>query len=68
MTQLLEQAFLKAQELTEDEQNILARGMLMRMQELLENDTSIPETAILSESALSDWNRLEEQEAWQHLQ
>ncbi len=26
------------------------------------------ETAILSESALSDWNRDEEDEAWSHLQ
>ena len=26
------------------------------------------ETALLSEAALSDWNRPEEDEAWQHLQ
>lgn len=28
----------------------------------------IPETALLSEAALSDWNRPEEDEAWAHLQ
>ena len=27
-----------------------------------------PETAILSEAALEDWNRPEEDEAWAHLQ
>lgn len=74
MTQLLELAFAKAQKLTEEEQNMLARGMLTGMQELLEavsrqlRDASVPETTILSEDALSDWNRPEEQEAWQHLQ
>jgi hypothetical protein len=29
---------------------------------------SISETALLSEPALADWNRSEEDEAWQHLQ
>ena len=30
---------------------------------------SVPETALLSELALAeDWNRLEEDEAWSHLQ
>ena len=28
----------------------------------------IPDTALLSEAALSDWNRPEEDEAWAHLQ
>ena len=30
--------------------------------------TVIPETALLSEAALSDWLRPEEEEAWAHLQ
>jgi len=30
--------------------------------------SSIPETAVLSEEALADWNRTGEEEAWQHLQ
>ena len=29
---------------------------------------AVGETALLSEAALSDWNRSEEDEAWQHLQ
>ncbi len=29
---------------------------------------AVGETALLSEAALSDWNRPEEDEAWQHLQ
>ncbi len=29
---------------------------------------STSETALLSEAALADWNREEEDEAWQHLQ
>lgn len=34
-----------------------------------EEADSIPETALLSEAALSeDWNRPEEDEAWSHLQ
>jgi hypothetical protein len=28
---------------------------------------TIAETAVLSEQALADWNRSEEDEAWQHL-
>ncbi len=28
----------------------------------------IPETALLSEAALQDWNRPDEDEAWSHLQ
>jgi predicted DNA-binding antitoxin AbrB/MazE fold protein len=31
-------------------------------------DERLSETALLSEAALSDWNRPEEDEAWQHLQ
>ncbi len=30
--------------------------------------SGIPDTALLSETALSDWNRPEEREAWAHLQ
>ncbi len=30
--------------------------------------SSIPDTALLSEIALGDWNRPEEDEAWAHLQ
>ncbi len=33
---------------------------------LIEDDT--PETALLSQDALSDWNREEEEQAWAHLQ
>ena len=33
---------------------------------LVEDDT--PETALLSQDALSDWNRDEEEQAWAHLQ
>jgi hypothetical protein len=30
--------------------------------------SDVPETALLSELALEDWNRPEEDEAWSHLQ
>jgi len=33
-----------------------------------EKSQIISETALLSEAALSDWNRPEEEEAWSHLQ
>ena len=33
-----------------------------------ESDFRAEETAILSEAALSDWNRPEEEAAWDHLQ
>ena len=33
-----------------------------------EKSDVISETALLSEAALSDWNRPEEDEAWSHLQ
>lgn len=33
-----------------------------------ESASEIPETALLSETALQDWNRPEEDEAWSHLQ
>ena len=33
-----------------------------------EKPLRIPDTALLSEAALSDWNRPEEDEAWAHLQ
>ena len=33
-----------------------------------EKSEIISETALLSEAALSDWNRPEEDEAWSHLQ
>ncbi|RZB31868.1 MAG: hypothetical protein SRB1_01487 [Desulfobacteraceae bacterium Eth-SRB1] len=33
-----------------------------------EKSKFISETALLSEAALSDWNRPEEEEAWSHLQ
>lgn len=78
MTQLLEKAFVKAShELSEAEQNILAKAMLQGMRnliELVEQQTpekpniEVSETAILSEAALADWKRPEEEEAWQHLQ
>ena len=35
---------------------------------LAQTESAIPETALLSEAALSDWNRPEEDEAWAHLQ
>ncbi len=37
---------------------------------ILEDDpaTGLPETALLSEAALEDWNRPEEDEAWSYLQ
>jgi hypothetical protein len=36
---------------------------------LLDEEVLVPnETALLAEAALSDWNRPEEDEAWQHLQ
>ncbi len=36
---------------------------------LIEDDTyAAPETALLSQDALKDWNRDEEGEAWAHLQ
>ena len=36
---------------------------------ILTDDLDIPETALLSEAALSeDWNRSEEDAAWSHLQ
>jgi len=31
-------------------------------------DIRVPESALLSEAALEDWNRPEEDEAWSHLQ
>lgn len=33
----------------------------------MRKELAIPETALLSEAALSDWNRPEEDEAWAHL-
>jgi hypothetical protein len=33
-----------------------------------EPETSVDETAVLSEAALQDWNRPEEDAAWSHLQ
>jgi hypothetical protein len=33
-----------------------------------ESVTAMPETALLSEAALEDWNRPEEDEAWSYLQ
>jgi len=37
---------------------------------ILEEEPTVhpDETALLSEAALSDWNRPEEEEAWSHLQ
>jgi hypothetical protein len=36
---------------------------------LIEDDTpTVPETALLSQNALKDWNRDEEETAWAHLQ
>jgi len=36
---------------------------------LIEEDTAkVPETAVLSQDALMDWNRDEEEAAWAHLQ
>jgi hypothetical protein len=35
---------------------------------LEEPPSTVHETAILSEAALSDWNRPEEDDAWSHLQ
>lgn len=36
---------------------------------LIEDDTpAVPETALLSQDALMDWNRDEEEAAWAHLQ
>ncbi|MDB6007495.1 MAG: hypothetical protein JWR15_4482 [Prosthecobacter sp.] len=36
---------------------------------LIEDEaTAAPETALLSEDALKDWNRDEEETAWEHLQ
>ena len=35
---------------------------------LLEDESIPNETALLSETALADWNRPEEDEAWAHLQ
>lgn len=35
---------------------------------ILEEAPPVHEAAILSEAALSDWNRAEEEEAWSHLQ
>ncbi len=35
---------------------------------ILEDEPVAHETALLSEAALEDWNRKEEDEAWSHLQ
>ena len=35
---------------------------------ILEEPAPLSETALLSEAALADWNRPEEDEAWSHLQ
>lgn len=36
---------------------------------LIEDDTpAVPETALLSQDSLKDWNRDEEETAWAHLQ
>ncbi len=35
---------------------------------LVQLENVMPETALLSEAALSDWQRPEEEEAWAHLQ
>ena len=35
---------------------------------LVDEESEIPETAMLSEDALADWNRPEEDAAWSHLQ
>ncbi len=45
------------------------RALLTILEEPAETPGVMPgEAALLSEAALSDWNRAEEDEAWSHLQ
>ena len=45
------------------------RALIIILEEPARGEAEVDETALLSEAALAeDWNRAEEDEAWQHLQ
>ena len=45
------------------------RALVIILEEPARGEAEVDETALLSEAALAeDWNRAEEDEAWQHLQ
>ena len=45
------------------------RALVTILEEVSEDEAQLNETTLLSEAALAeDWNRPEEDEAWQHLQ
>ena len=65
MTQRLKRAFQRAAHLPETVQDAIAEELLAR----IEAAEEVADTALLSEAALAqDWDRAEEDKAWQHLQ
>lgn len=66
MTYLLDQAFKAAKALPEPEQDAIAAAILAEIQN--EHGGGAGASALLSEAALADWSREEEDAAWAHLQ
>ena len=50
------------------QESVHLNGTRRALVTILEEAPFVSETALLSEGALSDWNRPEEDEAWSHLQ
>ena len=60
---MVDYAFLETIDLTG------ARRVLVTFLDIAAEEENVAETALLSEPALAeDWNRAEEENAWQHLQ